>query len=594
MTKLKLFTLFLSIISSNLIFWPSAGVSALNGYEFQPGRIIDDGVFFNGNDMSSTQVQSFLNSKLSACDSQGSKPYAGTTTGAYGSSKGYPPPYTCLKDFSMMTYSIGPDAYCNGFTGGSKTAAQIIYEVGLSCGINQKIILITLQKEQSLITDDWPWSLQYTKATGYGCPDSALNISVDANQNGCYDETEGFLNQVYYGARQFKRYAKDSHIFTQYRAYRNNYIQYNPDDTTLDGTPACGGTNVYIQNQATSGLYVYTPYQPNASALNNLYGTGDRCSAYGNRNFWRLFNDWFGNPLSLPYSASFKRVSNAPILGPTVEGTVWFDFQNTGVNFWKDEASRLPGYPITRLAGTWPINRVSSFAHPTWYNESRPTYVFRKVFQSDGTTLSSDQHTVHPGQIARFELKVKQPISMPGGIYRENFEVVQDGIIGWQMHGGYAWQNVLVPEPFKAEFKKVSPPANIKPGQVGKISFDFKNTGTHFWKDEASRLPGYPITRLAGTWPINRSSKFVHPTWYSPNRPTYLFSKVFQSDGTTLSSDQHTVHPGQIARFEFVVQYPDGGINDGAYKENFEVVQDGIRNWWTSGGYAWQSVNVTR
>jgi hypothetical protein len=169
---------------------------------------------------------------------------------------------------------------CNGFTGGRKSAAQIINEVGASCGINPKVILITLQKEQSLITDDWPWSVQYEKATGYACPDTAA----------CDPAYAGFFKQVYYGARQFKRYANDASSF-RYRAGRDNYIQYNPN-------AACGGTNVFIQNQATAGLYNYTPYQPNAAALANLYGTGDACSAYGNRNFWRMFNDWFGSTFS--------------------------------------------------------------------------------------------------------------------------------------------------------------------------------------------------------------------------------------------------------------------------------------------------------
>ncbi|MBC7404826.1 MAG: hypothetical protein H7252_03970 [Cytophaga sp.] len=50
-----------------------------------------------------------------------------------------------------------------------------------------------------------------------------------------------------------------------------------------------------MENQATAGLYNYTPYQPNTAALANLYGTGDSCSAYGNRNFWRMFYDWFGS-----------------------------------------------------------------------------------------------------------------------------------------------------------------------------------------------------------------------------------------------------------------------------------------------------------
>ena len=68
-----------------------------------------------------------------------------------------------------------------------------------------------------------------------------------------------------------------------------------PDPVQPGGWPAAPG-NVFLANRATAGLYNYTPYQPNTAAMANLYGTGDACSAYGNRNFWRMFSDWFGNP----------------------------------------------------------------------------------------------------------------------------------------------------------------------------------------------------------------------------------------------------------------------------------------------------------
>ncbi|MEY4398046.1 MAG: hypothetical protein RLZ53_622, partial [Actinomycetota bacterium] len=42
-------------------------------------------------------------------------------------------------------------------------------------------------------------------------------------------------------------------------------------------------------------------YTPNTAALNNLWGTGDGCSAYGNRNFWRTFWTWFGSPVAGSY-----------------------------------------------------------------------------------------------------------------------------------------------------------------------------------------------------------------------------------------------------------------------------------------------------
>lgn len=71
---------------------------------------------------------------------------------------------------------------------------------------------------------------------------------------------------------------------------------YHPD------SDRCGGASVTIASAATAALYYYTPYQPNAAALANLYGTGDSCSSYGNRNFWRMYSDWFGDPAS-PWSS---------------------------------------------------------------------------------------------------------------------------------------------------------------------------------------------------------------------------------------------------------------------------------------------------
>jgi hypothetical protein len=312
MKKLKLFLLTL-MGAYALMALPTSSVDALSGSQFQAGRIIDDHIFFNGGGMDPSQIQAFLNAKVPTCNTWHARSTSPRDSG---------PPYTCMKDYRQDTWGIPADAYCNGFSGGNKSAAQIIHEVGQSCGINQKVILITLQKEQSLVTDDWPWTSQYTKATGFGCPDTALPADVDANQNGCYDDYEGFFKQVYYGARQFKRYAQDANIFTSYRPYRTSFVRYNPNAN-------CGGTNLYISNQATSGLYIYTPYQPNAAALDNLYGTGDGCSAYGNRNFWRMYNDWFNfqetlyNGLTVAINA---QPDNTPFKGQSV--TYTFTFTN--------------------------------------------------------------------------------------------------------------------------------------------------------------------------------------------------------------------------------------------------------------------------
>lgn len=230
---------------------------AANAANFNPGNIISDAIFFDGSALTAAQVQSFLNSQVSVC--------------RVG--------YTCLKDFRQTTPSrAAVPGQCSAYMGASnERASDIIAKVGQACGISQKVLLVLLQKEQGLVTDTWPIDVQYRSATGYGCPDTAA----------CDSQFYGFFNQVYNAAKQFKNYAANPTRWN-YVAGRVNTILFNPNR-------ACGSSNIFIANQATAGLYIYTPYQPNAAALANLYGTGDSCSAYGNRNFWRLFSDWFGN-----------------------------------------------------------------------------------------------------------------------------------------------------------------------------------------------------------------------------------------------------------------------------------------------------------
>lgn len=235
--------------------------SAADAADWDPGYIIDDRIFYDSQSMSAAEVQAFLVSKLSACRSG----------------------YTCLKDYGQPTGNIAPDRYCAGYqAAGYQTAAQIIDIVARSCGINQRVLLVLLQKEQSLVTSTAPTQRQFDAATGQSCPDTAP----------CDPAFSGFFYQLYYAARQYEIYRLNPTSFG-YQAGRWNNILYHPEPAR-----GCGSARVYIQNQATAGLYIYTPYTPNASALANLYGTGDGCSSYGNRNFWRLFTDWFGDPQS--------------------------------------------------------------------------------------------------------------------------------------------------------------------------------------------------------------------------------------------------------------------------------------------------------
>jgi hypothetical protein len=278
-TVCRLATITLLVTAFGVAAMPQPA-KALSGSSFNAARIIDDPIFFDSNRMGVNDVQNFLNSKVPVCDTNGTQMRGSQTRRDYAASQGVSTPFTCLKDYHQDTQGKPGDQYCRGLGGGNKSAAQIIQDVANVCSVSPMVLITLLQKEQSLVTDDWPWPIQYRSATGFGCPDTAP----------CDADYYGFFNQVYAAARQFQRYAQQPQLFG-YRAGRSNYIQFNPN-------AGCSGTGVTISGNSTAGLYNYTPYQPNTAALNNLYGTGDGCSAYGNRNFWRLYSDWFGSPVT--------------------------------------------------------------------------------------------------------------------------------------------------------------------------------------------------------------------------------------------------------------------------------------------------------
>lgn len=232
---------------------------AISGSDFRADRIIDDSIFYDSNAMSATDIQAFLNSKVPNCQNA-----------------------PCLKDYQTDQDFFAPDTYCGGVNAARKSAASIIKDVAVACGMSPKALIVLLEKEQGIVSSNAPSGYQYMYATGFCVPDGPPPPACAG--------TYGFANQVYYAARQFQKYAKQPNNYT-FRAGQVNTINWSPNG-------ACGTSDVFIQNKATAGLYNYTPYRPNQAALNNLYGLGDSCSAYGNRNFWRLFSDWFGSPLT--------------------------------------------------------------------------------------------------------------------------------------------------------------------------------------------------------------------------------------------------------------------------------------------------------
>ena len=177
---------------------------------FNPDHILSDAEMTDYNSLSLTGIQRFL-------EEQGSGLAGGTYT---------------------------------DYLGVRRSAASIIWQAAQESQINPKVLLTTLQKEQSLIEDPSPTQRQIDRAMGYRCPDSGS----------CHPNTLDFGKQVDGAAWQFQQYLT------------------RPQDWFFKAGETYAVDNRYIirpQTTATAGLYNYTPHYS------------------GNQSFWRIWNRYW-------------------------------------------------------------------------------------------------------------------------------------------------------------------------------------------------------------------------------------------------------------------------------------------------------------
>lgn len=139
--------------------------------------------------------------------------------------------------------------------GNIRTAAGIIFDASQAYQVNPKYILVTLQKEQSLITDDSPSQKQLDWATGYAVCDSCDRLDPKVAKH------KGFAKQVDDSAGIMRWYFDNKEI--------NSIIKKKDSVLNIDNT------EVIPQSWATAFLYTYTPH------------------LHGNQNFWRIWQTWF-------------------------------------------------------------------------------------------------------------------------------------------------------------------------------------------------------------------------------------------------------------------------------------------------------------
>ena len=237
---------------------------------FNPNKLIEDKVFIDTQTFGGPHgIQSFLEKKNSVL--------ANTNSDFL----------VKLKEPSVVMLKQGLDDPQPNL-GRLRTAAELIWDASQQAGINPQVLLVTLNKEQGLITS-WnnPNEVGLQRALdfalGFGCPDST----------GCTQSIfPGFYFQLfgnfdasgnrYLGAAKslMKSFNSDGGRGPLF----NGNISKVGDQVTLENT--IGGyenvqseQNITLTNRATAALYRFTPHVFN-----------------GNYNFWKFFNTWFKFP----------------------------------------------------------------------------------------------------------------------------------------------------------------------------------------------------------------------------------------------------------------------------------------------------------
>lgn len=289
--------------------------------QFEAGNLISDANFTSKDSMSVAEIQSFLETRGSVLVRVSPSQLGEGNNGRSAAQIIYEAVRTARTDFASSIY--GPSN-------------------PLQLSLNPQIVLVTLQKEQSLITGTYDPNSASTAtalkwAMGMGCPDGI----------GCSEAYAGFTNQVVYGAAQL--------MYNYYRAASSLYkpgLTYTISNTTGAPYYAAATQSVTIANSATSSLYQYTPHVFN-----------------GNYNFWLYMNRWFNIP---PYRPDLA-------LDPS-DGTVYVVDDNgrwpvtaQGFSAWNFAWSDVK--PITAQQLAFPVK--SRFTHlivdeegTVWYIEN--------------------------------------------------------------------------------------------------------------------------------------------------------------------------------------------------------------------------------
>lgn len=158
-------------------------------------------------------------------------------------------------------------------TGRTCKPSKVIFDAQNNQHINAKVILVTLQKESSLVQAA-PGSVGYNNRRFYFAMGAGATDSGDVNSN------SGFDNQISIGADKLVYHWLNAPSDSQYpyKMTVNNGVDKTSNSITYKGY-------IWVKNYATYALFKYTPWTIDTSYLPTITGGNYKFAEIANR-YW--------------------------------------------------------------------------------------------------------------------------------------------------------------------------------------------------------------------------------------------------------------------------------------------------------------------
>lgn len=312
---------------------------------YDPMCVISDFNWRHSTSMSQAEIQAFLDSKPTVLKS-----------------------YSCAEGGPHDTHSTVV-----------KPAAQIIYEAAQYYQVNPKLIIATLEKEQSLISQAWHTGLDIdpTSTHTYSTEYHLTNAMGAGVYTGSPDRHPGFGDQVWEGARALGR-------------TDGPYAWWPGKAKTVWSYEHSAYISIAPVNQPTWNFYTYTPYYPQLSV-------------------WQCYNKFFGDPRIDPVLGRIYRFYNR------VNGTHFYtaspaEAQNVASQYSNIYTFEGPAYSVstTSPANVNPLYRFFNLKNGSHFYTASPEErdnvirSFAKTYRYEGPAYNVSFSPVGTVPIYRF------------------------------------------------------------------------------------------------------------------------------------------------------------------------------------------------